>query len=284
MGANFDCIFAETLLTLRDLGTSTCLLLEGTKYSTRPASKLYNLLDMELVAFISYTQDEIEKIAYQTSAINFHRYFIIVGFNVNRQSKYFKETDSFLEIESLDSNNKEMIKRLVLVYSPPDYEHIALYTSNNIISLNELQNLFHNLFNGNHTKTDYLLSISRMNFVFENSSLQEEQIVSTLDYSEIIGDAMMEKPISFDHFKIALKELLPEYTFVLDQSCMIMGNDLKNIIIEHNKNNYVPKMTIFYNEIKEHEKCIMFFDLDPNIADYSSKIVSIEGYVVYFKF
>lgn len=239
---------------------------------------------MELVAFISYSQDEIEKIAYQTSAINYHRYFIIVGFNVNRQNKYFKDTDSFLEIESLDSNNKEMLKRLVLVYSPPDYENIALYTSNNIISLNELQNLFHNLFNGNHTKTDYLFSISRMNFVFETSSVKEDQPVNVLDYSEILGDAMMEKPISFDHFKIALKELLPEYTFVLDQSCMIMGNDLKNIIIEHNKNKYVPKMTTYYNEIKEHEKCIMFFDLDPNIADYSSKIVSLEGYVVYFKF
>jgi hypothetical protein len=43
-------------------------------------------------------------------------------------------------------------------------------------------------------------------------------------------------------------------------------------------------MTVFYNEIKEHERCIMFFDLDPGLAKYSSKIISIEGYVVYFKF
>jgi hypothetical protein len=62
-----------------------------------------------------------------------------------------------------------------------------------------------------------------------------------------------------------------------------MSNDIKNIIIEHNKGNFVPKMTVYYNEIKEHEKCIMFFDLDPGITNYSSKIISIEGYVVYFK-
>jgi hypothetical protein len=238
---------------------------------------------VELAAFITTSQEELEKISYQTSALNYHRYFIIVGYDVNRNSRHFRDTDSFLEIESLDKTNIEILKRLVLVYSPPDYENIALYISNNIISLSELQNLFHDLLNGRHTKTDYLMSISRMNFVFE-SYVAETSNVSPLDYSEIIENAMMERPISFDHFKIALKELLPQYTFALDQSCMSMGNDLKNIIIEHNKNNYVPKMTIFYNEIKEHEKCIMFFDSDPGITTYSSKIISIEGYVAYFKF
>ena len=238
---------------------------------------------MELVAFIVFSQDELEKVAYQTSALNYHRYFIIVGFDVNRNYRYLRDTDSFLEIQSLDKSNLEILKRLVLVYSPPDYENIAFYVSNNIISLPELQNLFHDLLNGKHTKTDYLFSISRMNFVFENYS-SESSPVNPLDLSEIIDNAMMEKPISFDHFKIALKELLPEYTFGLDQSCMSMNNDLKNILIEHNKNNYVPKMTTYYNEIKEHEKCVMFFDLDPGLENYSSKIISIEGYVVYFRF
>ena len=238
---------------------------------------------MELTAFITYTQDELEKIAYQTSALNYHRYFIIVGFAVNRNYNFLRDTDSFLEIQSLDTSNIEVLKRLVLVYSPPDYENIAFYISNNIISLPELQNLFHDLLNGKHTKTDYLFSISRMNFVFENSS-KEESSSETFDYSEIINNAMMELPISYDQFKIALKELLPEYTYNLDQSCMSMNNDLKNIILEHNKKNYVPKLTTYYNEIKEHDKCIMFFDLDPNLQNYSSKIISIEGYVVYFRF
>jgi hypothetical protein len=238
---------------------------------------------MELTAFITASQEELEKVAYQTSALNYHRYFIIVGFDVNRNNRFFKETDSFLEIQSLDKSNIEILKRLVLVYSPPDYENIALYISNNIISLPELQNLFHDLLNGKHTKTDYLLSISRMNFVFENY-IPESSSVSTLDLSEIIDNAMIEKPISFDHFKVALKELLPEYTFGLDQSCMSMHNDIKNLIIEHNKANYVPKITAYYNEIKEHEKCVMFFNSDPSVENYSSKIISIEGYVVYFRF
>jgi hypothetical protein len=238
---------------------------------------------MELVAFIAETQEELEKVAYQTSALNYHRYYIIVGFTVNRNYRHLRDTDSFLEIQSLDKSNTEIIRRLVLVYSPPDYENIALYVSNNIISLPELQNLFHDLLNGRHTKTDYLISISRMNFVFENIN-SENSNVNPLDYSDIITDAMMEKPISLEHFKIALKELLPEYNFALDQSCMSMGNDLKNIILEHNKNNFIPKMTVYYNEIKEHEKCIMFFDLDPGLEKYSTKIISIEGYVVYFKF
>ena len=238
---------------------------------------------MELTAFITTSQEELEKVAYQTSALNYHRYFIIAGFDVNRNNRFLRDTDSFLEIQSLDKSNIEILKRLVLVYSPPDYENIAFYISNNIISLPELQNLFHNLLNGKHTKTDYLFSISRMNFVFENFT-PESSPVNPLDFSEIIENAMMEKPISFDHFKIALKELLPEYTFGLDQSCMSMNNDLKNILIEHNKSNYVPKMTAYYNEIKEHEKCVMFFDLDPSIKNYSSKIISIEGYVVYFRF
>ncbi len=239
---------------------------------------------MELTAFITTSQQELEKVAYQTSALDYHRYFIIVGFDVNRNSRYFRDTDSFLEIQSLDKSNKEILKRLVLVYSPPEYENIAMYMTNNIISLSELQNLFHDLLNGRHTNTDYLFSISRMSFVFEeNGNTDDNSVPDIIELSSIVDDAMMEKPISYDHFKVAIKELLPPYTYALDQTCMSMGNDIKNIIIEHNKNNYAPKMTVYYNEIKEHEKCIMFFDLDPGINDYSSKIISIEGYVLYFK-
>ena len=236
-----------------------------------------------LVCFICRSQVEIEKLAYQTSQLPYHRYFIIVGFEVNRSFRSIKETDSFLEIQSLDDTNLEILKRLSLVYSPPEYENIAFYVSNNIISLEELQRLFNNLLNGIHTKTDYLFSISRMNFVFENSAAEISSVIP-VDYSQIIEDAMMEKPISFENFKIALKELLPEYTFILDESCMSMSNDIKNILLQHNKSNFVPKITSYYNEIKEHEKCIMFFDFDPGISNYSSKIITIEGYVVYFRF
>ena len=207
-----------------------------------------------------------------------------MGFSVNREHRSLRETDSFLEIQSLDISNIEVLRRLILVYSPPDYENVALYTSNNIISLSELQNLFHNLLNAKLTKNDYLISISRMNFVFENIEVKKEDEVNPIDYGEIIQDAMMEKPISYEHFKLALKELLPEYNMLLDQSCIPLNNDLKNIVLDHNKKNFIPKITTYFNEIKEHEKCIMFFDVDPMMTNYSTKIISIEGYVVYFRF
>ena len=207
-----------------------------------------------------------------------------MGFSVNREHRSLRETDSFLEIQSLDISNIEVLRRLILVYSPPDYENVALYTSNNIISLSELQNLFHNLLNAKLTKNDYLISISRMNFVFENIEVKKEDEVNPIDYGEIIQDAMMEKPISYEHFKLALRELLPEYNMLLDQSCIPLNNDLKNIVLDHNKKNFIPKITTYFNEIKEHEKCIMFFDVDPMMTNYSTKIISIEGYVVYFRF
>ena len=236
-----------------------------------------------LVCFICRSQDDLEKLAYQTSQLSYHRYFIIVGFQVDRDYRLFRETDSFLEIQELDVNNLEVLKRLALVYSPPNYENIAFYISNNIISISELQNLFHDLLNGKLTKTDYLFSISRMNFVFEKIERVDES-PEIVDYSEIMNNALMGQPISYNEFKIALKELLPEYNLGFDQSCIDLSNDIKNIILDHNKKNFVPKLMVYNNEIKEHEKCIMFFDFDPgNINDYLTKITTIEGIVVYFR-
>jgi hypothetical protein len=146
----------------------------------------------------------------------------------------------------------------------------------------ELQTAFHDLLNGKLTQKDYLFSVSRMGFVYEKTVFDQESSPE-IDYFELINNAMNEIPISYADLKIALQELLPENTYALDQSCMQMPNDLKNIILDFNKNNFPSKMTIYYNEIKEHEKCIMFFDLDPNLANYSSKIITIEGYIVYFR-
>ena len=234
-----------------------------------------------LVCFVVNSLEELEKVAYQTSQLNYHRYFILVGFESSKNSRFIFETDSFIEIKEYDKNIS-FLKRLILCYSLPNYENLAVYTSNNIISLNELQQLFHSLMNGEHTNKDYLFSISRADFVFNSTSENVEQI-PTNHYGEILSKAMDGEMVSYEEMKISLIELLPERNLVLDESCGRMPFELQNIILEHNKKNFLTKTNVFYNKIKEHDECIMFFDLPTDIENYSFRIRSIEGFEVYFR-
>ena len=86
-----------------------------------------------LVCFLIKSQEELEKVAYQTSQINYHRYFILVGFEASKTSRFTIDTDSFLEIKSYDDDTN-LLKRLILCYSLPNYENIAVYLSNNVLS------------------------------------------------------------------------------------------------------------------------------------------------------
>ena len=62
-----------------------------------------------LVCFLIKSQEELEKVAYQTSQINYHRYFILVGFEASKTSRFTIDTDSFLEIKSYDDETFVMI-------------------------------------------------------------------------------------------------------------------------------------------------------------------------------
>ena len=234
-----------------------------------------------LVCFVVQSQDELEKVAYQTSQLNYHRYFVLVGFESSKNSRFIFDTDSFIEIKEYDKNIS-FLKRLILCYSLPNYENIAVYTTNNIISLNELQSLFHSLMNGEHTIKDYLFSLSRADFVFNSSNENIEEIPTT-QYADVISRAMDGQVVSYEEMKFSLIELLPERNLVLDQSCEKMPLELQNIILEHNKKSYLTKTSVFYNKIKEHDECIMFFDLPTTINDFSFKLCSIEGFEVYFR-
>jgi len=244
-------------------------------------SCLYKTFVNNLVCFVIFSADELEKIAYQTSQLNYHRYFILVGFESSKNARFISDTDSFIEIKEYDKN-VSFLKRLILCYSLPNYENIALYTSNNIISLNDLQQLFHSLMNGEHTNKDYLISISRADFVF-NSTSENVESVPVNQYGEIIARAMDGEMLSYEEMKISLIELLPERNLTLDESCGKMPFELQNIILEHNKKNYLTKTNVYYNKIKEHEECIMFFDLPSSVENFSFKICSIEGFEVYFR-
>ena len=246
-------------------------------------SCLYKILVNNLVCFVVFSKEELEKVAYQASQLNYHRYFILVGFESSNKSRFIFDTDSFIEVKEYDKNIS-FLKRLILCYSLPNYENIAVYTSNNILNLNELQNLFHSLMNGEHTTKDYLFSLSRADFVFNSQGFKPElNEIPVNQYGDVISKAMDGEMVSYEEMKISLIELLPERNLILDQSCEKMPFELQNIILEHNKKNYLTKTTVFYNKIKEHDECIMFFDLPAKISDYSFKICSIEGFEVYFK-
>lgn len=246
-------------------------------------SCLYKTIVNNLVCFVVNSADELEKVAYQTSQLSYHRYFILVGFEASKNSRFIFDTDSFIEIKEYDKNIS-FLKRLILCYSLPNYENIAVYKSNNIFNLNELQLLFHTLMNGEHTVRDYLFSVSRADFVFNNNDgISEEEKIPTTNYGDIITRAMDGLTVSYEEMKIALIELLPERNIILDESCERMPLEIQNIFLEHNKKNYLTKTTIFYNKIKEQDECILFFDLPTNITNYSYKICSIEGFEVYFK-
>lgn len=240
---------------------------------------MYKIFVDNLVCFIVSSQEELDKVSYQTSQLNYHRYFILLGFEATKNSRFTLDTDSFIEIKNKSENNN-FIKKLILCYSMPNYENIAVYTSNNVISLNDLQQLFHSLMNGTHTKKDYLFSISRADFVF-NESDSAPSVTESDNYSDIITRAMNNEMISYDEFKIAMKELLPEKNLIMDESCVYMPFELQNIILEHNKNNFLTKLNVYYNKIKEHDECIMLFDLPTNINKYSMQIKSIEGFELY---
>lgn len=241
---------------------------------------MYKISVNNLVCFIVTKQEELEKIAYQTSQLNYHRYFILVGFEAEKNSRFTIDTDSFIEIKNYE-NDIYFLKKLILCYSLPNYENIAVYTSNNIISLNELQQLYHSLMNGEHTKKDYLFSISRADFVFNNEIQNISDSVNLDEYSEILSQAMNGEMISYESFKIAMKELLPDKNLIMDDSCEFMPFELQNIILEHNKKSYLTKINVYYNKIKEHDECVMLFDLPTNISKYSMQIKSIEGFELY---
>ena len=193
------------------------------------------------------------------------------------------QRNKVLEIIKSYDDDTNLLKRLILCYSLPNYENIAVYLSNNVLSLNDLQQCFHSLLNGEHTNKDYLFSISRADFVFNSvvESLDTNQAIT--NYSDIISQAMNGELISYGDFKIAMKELLPEKNLIMDASCEFMPFELQNIIIEHNKNNYLTKINFYYNRIKEHDDCIMLFDLPTTISNYSMQIKSIEGFELYYR-
>jgi hypothetical protein len=232
-----------------------------------------------LLVFICQNQNEAEQLAVISSNVNAHRYFIIVGFEINKQSSFFLETDSFLMLEKIDLNNKEQLARLCLLYSLPNFENILIINNNKMFTEKEANHIFLNLKN----TLDYAMLLSRSDYALNGLKLDTEDI-NVLDYGNIMQKAMNEEELTFQEFKIALKELLPPANLNLsERSTMFLAKEIKEIILIHNKNYKNETLDVLLDEAAK-EKCLLFSTNDFQKEKYTTKIVCGNEIVVYFYF
>jgi len=230
-----------------------------------------------LIVFICQNQNEAEQVAVVSSNVQAHRYFIIVGFEVNKDGNFFSETDSFLMLEKIDLNNQEQLCRLCLLYSLPNFENILIIKNNKLFNEKEANYIFLNLKN----TLEYALIVSRSDYALNGLQIKEEKI-DFLDYGQVMMKAMNEETLSFDEFKIALKELLPVVNLNLsERSTMFLAKEIKEIILLHNREYKADNLDVLLDEAIK-EKCLLFSTNDFNKEKYTTKLVCDDEIVVYF--
>ena len=232
-----------------------------------------------LLVFICQNQNEAEQLAVISTNVDAHRYFIIVGFEINKQSSFFLETDSFLMLEKIDLKNKEQMVRLCLLYSLPNFENILIINNNKMFVEKEVKHVFLNLKN----TLDYAILLSRSDYAL-NGLQKEVDYVNVLDYGQIMQKAMNEEVLTFQEFKIALKELLPAVTLNLsERSTMFLAKEIKEIILIHNKEYKSEVLDVLLDDAPK-EKCLLFSTSDFDKEKYTTKLVCGNEIVVYFSF
>jgi len=232
-----------------------------------------------LLVFICQNQNEAEQLAVISTNVDAHRYFIIVGFEINKQSSFFLETDSFLMLEKIDLKNQEQMARLCLLYSLPNFENILIINNNKMFVEKEIKHVFLNFKN----TLDYAILLSRSDYAL-NGLQKEVDDVNVLDYGQIMQKAMNEEVLTFQEFKIALKELLPAVTLNLsERSTMFLAKEIKEIILIHNKEYKSEVLDVLLDETAK-EKCLLFSTSDFDKEKYTTKLVCGNEIVVYFYF
>ena len=232
-----------------------------------------------LLVFICQNQNEAEQLAVKSSNVDAHRYFIIVGFEINKQSNFFLETDSFLMLEKIDLKNTDQLVRLCLVYSLPNFENILIIKNNKMFTEKETNHIFLNLKN----TLDYATLLSRSDYAL-NGFREQEESINVLDYGSIMQKAMSEEELTFEEFKIALKELLPAVTLNLsERSTMFLAKEIKEIIFLHNREYKSETLDVLLDEAPK-EKCLLFSTSDFDKEKYTTKIICGKEIVVYFYF
>ena len=142
-----------------------------------------------LLVFICQNQNEAEQLAVISTNVDAHRYFIIVGFEINKQSSFFLETDSFLMLEKIDLKNKEQMARLCLLYSLPNFENILIINNNKMFVEKEVKHVFLNLKN---TLDDLYTQLSEFQYNVETiiTGVDEKgDIISPGDFTNLSTSA-----------------------------------------------------------------------------------------------
>jgi hypothetical protein len=182
-------------------------------------------------------------------------------------------------LEKIDLKNKEQMVRLCLLYSLPNFENILIINNNKMFVEKEVKHVFLNLKN----TLDYAILLSRSDYAL-NGLQKEVDDVNILDYGQIMQKAMNEEVLTFQEFKIALKELLPAVTLNLsERSTMFLAKEIKEIILIHNKEYKSEVLDVLLDETAK-EKCLLFSTSDFDKEKYTTKLVCGNEIVVYFYF
>lgn len=234
-----------------------------------------------LLAFVCKSQEELDQIAKNTDHSLFHKYYIIVGFEVNKNAQYVRQTDSFLMLQSLGDNDPELLSRLILLYSMPEYENCLIFLNNALINLNEILDKFSDLKNNVLLDNDYCIGVKRSKCAM-SGFVKAEKKYSQLDYGVILDKAMNGESLDFEGFKIAFSEFLPTTKLSLSSNAQEnLAKEIINIVLSHNEKYDGDIVKVMLDE-EPNNKCIVFSTTNKEYEEYTTKICCDEDFVVYF--
>lgn len=230
-----------------------------------------------LVVFICTTSLEFFNVLDETAKIPFHRYFIIPDDNIkNSNDLPIKSTDSFLymSVKNIDYN---FIQRLVVAYSTPNYENIAISKKNQNINFFSITSSFSEI---NYFDNEEFLGFTRRQFVFDGQKqIKAENIsqeINDYDFTENISLALDGQPVSEKMFMIALEEILPLCKIDFDRSASNLDKKIINLISTKNHQSSSTVYQVFYENLPSNLRNKIVFTKD-ELDVYSYVIRRTDG-------
>ena len=230
-----------------------------------------------LVVFICTTSLEFFNVLDETAKIPFHRYFIIPDDNIRNTTELsIKSTDSFLymNIKNIDYN---FIQRLVVAYSTPNYENIAISKKNQNINFFSITSSFNEI---NYFDNEEFLGFTRRQFVFDgqkqNKAENKSQKIDDYDFIENISLALDGQPVSEKMFMMALEEILPLCKIDFDRSSSNLDKEIVKLISSKNHQSSSTVYQVFYEILPAELRNKIIFTKD-ELDVYSYVIRRTDG-------